>query len=49
MDDLFDEIRGGDEEEARKKLKRLQKTALRGAAVAIISRNNSHGIGKHVR
>lgn len=47
MSDLFDEIRHGDEQEAREKFERLQKTALRGAAVAIIGRNNSHGIGKH--
>jgi hypothetical protein len=48
-DSLFDNIRNAPEEEAREKYDNLKKTALRGAALAIISRNFSHGIGQHIR
>ena len=46
-DKLFDSIRSDDEEEARENYQRLRETALRGAALAIINRNNSHNLGKH--
>lgn len=50
MDDqFFEDLRHGDEKQAREKLENLRRTALRGAAIAIISRNNSHNIGKHAR
>lgn len=47
-DELFDAIRNEDEAEAREKLNKLRETAIRGAIMAIMARNNSHGIGEHV-
>ena len=48
-DELFDAIRNGNEEDAREKYEKLRETALRGAILAIINRNNSHNLGKHAR
>jgi hypothetical protein len=48
-DELFDSIRNGSEEEAREKYENLRETALRGAMVAIINRNNSHNLGQRAR
>ena len=47
-DKLFDNIREGDEVKAKERFDRLRETALRGAISAIMARNSSHGIGKHV-
>ncbi len=48
-DKLFDAIRSGSEEEAHETFNNLHETAVRGAVMAIMARNNSHSIGKHVR
>ncbi len=47
--DTFEKIRKGDEAVAKKICRNLQNTALRGAVVAIVSRNNSHGIGEVIK
>ncbi len=47
--DMFEKIRKGDEAVAKKICRNLQNTALRGAVVAIVSRNNSHGIGEVIK
>jgi hypothetical protein len=45
LEELLDKIRNGDETEAREIVENLQKAALKGAVVSIVSRNMSHGIG----
>lgn len=46
-DELFKKIREGNEDEARELFESMRETSLRGAIVAIMARNNSHGIGWH--
>ena len=47
-DELFKKIREGDESEARELFENMKQGTLRSAMVAIMARNNSHGIGQHV-
>jgi hypothetical protein len=47
FDDLFKKIREAPKEEAEEVFKRLMEGNMRGAIVAIASRNFSHGCGKH--
>jgi hypothetical protein len=47
-DELFDKIRNGSEEDARKAYNNMRKNSLKHAVIAIITRNLSHGLGRHL-
>ncbi|MFZ2225962.1 MAG: hypothetical protein WA064_05140 [Candidatus Moraniibacteriota bacterium] len=47
-DELFDKIRNGSEEDAREAYKNMRKNSLKHAVIAIITRNLSHGLGRHL-
>ena len=46
-DELYDRIRNGDPEDARELAENVHRELYLGAAVRIIMRNFSHGIGHH--
>lgn len=45
---IYRKIRNGNPEESEEVFNSLMETTYRGAVVAIISRNNSHSLGRHI-
>lgn len=49
IEDLFKKIREGNEEDSREIFEDMMRGQLKGAAVAIISRNFSHSLGSEIK